>query len=221
MQDKGHAADKRTIVAAHQRERLGERERIMRSMLELSGEIGYRNATVRKVLAHGGSRVGRFYSHFQSREHCFAEAHGAEIERLYSALSAAALAPESRRDGLRAALEELFRYANEQPLIASAVFREVYVARGTALAKHEGVLERLSRAIDDACRQSREVRHTPPPLAASFIVGGIEEFMCAQLAKGEPQRPLQALPELMHLLVAPYFGDEAAADELRRPPPAA
>jgi AcrR family transcriptional regulator len=219
MHDKGNGSSQQTISAALERKRLRERKRTMRLMLELSGELGYRRATLAELRARGGEEIGQFRSHFKSREQCFAEAHDAELERLYSALSTAALAPESLRDGLRAALVVLFRYAIEQPSIATAVFREVYVVGGTALNKHEELLERLSRAIDGACRASLEVSHAPPPLAASFMVGGIEEFMCAQLAKGDPQGLLRALPELMHLLVAPYFGDEAAREELSREPP--
>jgi AcrR family transcriptional regulator len=217
MHDTGDAS--KTTAAAPKRKRLRERERIAQAMLELSGEAGYRAATIAKVLARAGGDGGEFYSHFKSRELCFAEGHEFEIEGLYAMLSAAALAPDGLRDGLRASLEALFRYANERPLIASAVFREVYVVRGAALTKHNEVLERLSRAIDGACRASLEVSHAPPPLAASFMVGGIEEFVCAQLSKGDPQGLFQALPELMHLLVAPYFGDEAARDELSREPP--
>jgi AcrR family transcriptional regulator len=217
MHDTGDAS--KTNAAALKRKRLHERKRIVQAMLELSGEAGYRAATIAKVLVRAGGDVGDFYSHFKSREQCFAEGHELEIEGLYSALSAAALGPDGIRDGLRASLEALFRYAIERPLIACAVFREVYVVRGAALTKHDEVLERLARAIDGACRASHEVSHAPPPLAASFMVGGIEEFVCAQLAKGDPRGLCQALPELMHLLVAPYFGDEAAREELSRQPP--
>lgn len=188
----------------------------MAAMLELSGEIGYNRATVRRVLERSGGHLGQFYLRFRNREDCFAAAHEAEVERLYSALVAAGHEQPSWREGLRAALSELFGFAVERPQIARAILSEVYVAGGAAQVKHEEVLERLASAIDGACRET-ESRHSPPPLTAPFMVGAIERSVRARLAAGDPERLWAALPELMHLMVAPYLGEEAAREELRRP----
>ena len=88
-------------------------------------------------------------------------------------------APDCRA-GLRAALAELFRFAAERPQVARAIFCEVYVVGGIALSKHEELLERLSDAIDEGLRRAVGrciMFHSP--IAASFIVGGIEGF-CAR-----------------------------------------
>jgi hypothetical protein len=50
-------------------------------------------------------------------------------------------------------------------------------------------------------------------------VGAIEEFVRAQIAARRPDRLWSATPVLMSLLVAPYLGDQAAAEELERPAP--
>jgi len=94
-----------------------------------------------------------------------------------SASTRALIAPAKRqsswREGIRAALRELFAFVTELPLAARAIFNEVYSARGTALVKHEEILERL----------------------------------------------WTGMPQLMALLVAPYLGDDAAAEGLERPVP--
>jgi AcrR family transcriptional regulator len=211
MQGNGSAASKPTAASTR------ERERIMAGMLLLSGELGYRRATVRLVIERSAVPPSRFYRHFRTRAECFAAAQLAEAERLCGALLAAARAQASFQDGLRAALEELFRYVAEHPLQARATLREVYAAEGAALSGYEEVLERLSRAFDSARRETLGSRHSPPPGASSFIVGAIEEFV--RFRVGRPDCLWAALPELMHLATAPYLGDRAAARELRRPAP--
>jgi AcrR family transcriptional regulator len=217
MQDQGSAASKRTIASALERRRLAEREQIMEAMLALSGEVGYEHATVGRVLELSGGNLGQFYASFDNRSACFVAAHEAELERLYVRMRDAAVAEADWADGLRAALTALFAFAVEQPLIARALFSEVYAAGGPALDKHEEFLERLSRAVDGACRETSESRHTPPPATASFMVGAIEELVRSRLVSGPPEQLWGALPELMHLVVLPYRGEQAARAELRRP----
>jgi AcrR family transcriptional regulator len=221
MRAKESVASKSINRAARERIRARERERLMAAMLEVSGEVGYRNATVHRVLERSGGHRAQFYRHFRDRADCFAAAHAAEVERLYTSLLAAARQQPSWREALRASLQELFRFAAERPLAARAILREVYVARGQALANYEEVLERLSRAIDSARRETSGSRHSPPPETASFMVGAIEEFVRAQLGAHRQGQLAAATPALMHLLIGPYLGDAAASAELSRtaPPP--
>ena len=215
-QRKGSVTSQPTIGAASERQRT--REQIMTAMLEASGELGYRRATVRGVIERAGETPSRFYSSFSTKEDCFAAAYEVEAERLYSALIAAAQGQSSWREGMRAALQELFAFVTERPLIARALFKEVYTARGPALVKHEEILERLSRAMNDSARRETSAsRHSLPPQTAAFMVGAIEEFVCAQIAARRPERLWAGMPQLMSLLIAPYLGDQAAAEELQRP----
>jgi AcrR family transcriptional regulator len=216
MQDKGSLANP-TSVAAQQRRREEQRRRTMTAMLEVSGELGYADASVRRVLERSGANSSQFYADFDDRADCFAAAYAAEADRLCTSLLDAAAAEVDWREGLRAALLTLFRFAVERPLIARAIFRQAYVAGGAALVKHQEVLERLSRAFDGACRETSGSRHTPPPITATFIVGAVEEIFTFSL--DEPERLWTTLPELMHLATGPYLGDEVAREELHRPPP--
>lgn len=219
MQEKGSAVNQATIAAANEQRRASQRQKIMVAMLELSGEVGYEATTVRLVLSRSGGNSNQFYRHFRNKASCFAAAHEVEVERLYGALIDVARRKSSWRLAVRAALAELFGFVVDQPLIARAILKEPYVAGGKALAKHEEVLERLSAAINGTCYETTEPRHSPPPMTASFMVGAIERCVQSRLAAGEPQLIWAAMPELMYLLVGPYFGDQAAREELARPMP--
>jgi AcrR family transcriptional regulator len=218
MQDQGSAAAKSTNDVARQRRRSRERDQLLEAMLAVSGEVGYTDATVRRVVARSGGSVVGFYRHFRDRADCFAAAHQAEAERLLDALRAAAAEQPSWRESLRADLTALFDYAAERPLQARAILNEVYVAGGDALVQHQQVLERLSHAVDSARREIPS-RQAPPPVTGIFMVSAIEGSVRYRLLTGEPQRLRDELPVLMHLVVGPYLGDEAAREELLRPPP--
>ncbi len=169
------------------------------------GEHGYRQLTVKKVLeSYGGHRV-QFYSQFASVGEAYAVAYATHSRRLERRLLEAGAGARTWRTGLRAALEELGRFARAQPALGRGLLLEVHVAGGPALGQRQEVLERLSRALDSARRET-ESRHSPPPLTAAFMVSAIESAVVRALAKDEPDWFERAIPELEQLVSAAYFG---------------
>lgn len=189
------------------------REQILEAMLITCGELGYREVSVQHVIdRYGGYRL-QFYRHFGSKSECYAIAYEKEIERLCASLFAAADAEPSWRPGLRAALRQLAELVTSRPSFAKGLLVEVHVAGGAALLKRMEVFERLTRAIDGARRET-ESRHSPPPVTATFMVGTIEAAVISALVKGEPKRFADAVPELARIVVAAYFDDEAAEQDM-------
>jgi AcrR family transcriptional regulator len=204
MQGQGPGAGKRPIDAALARGRCEV------AMLELSGEIGYRAVTVEQVLSHSGVSLEQFEAEFGNLESCFIAGYEAEADVLCEAMLNAAARADDWRTGTRAALETLLRFVTERPAVARALIRDVHVVGGSALAKHEEVLERLTAAIANRRRLPDEQL----AWTASFIVGAVEGVVTARLARGETEDMLALLPELMYLIVASFEGREAAAEEL-------
>jgi AcrR family transcriptional regulator len=211
MDDPGAGPAKSTSVDARQREEFS------RAVLALSGELGFAAVSAEQIAAAAGLSVDRFYAQFATREECFVVAYESESAPLLARMLAAGEAAPSWPESVRAALGELFAFANDRPGIARAVLSEVYVAGGSALERHQEVLERLSQVIADPCRETHPSRHSPPPSTAVFMVGGIDQSVRWRLGQGHPELLWPALPELTALLIAPYLGDEAAAAERRRP----
>jgi AcrR family transcriptional regulator len=185
------------------------REGEMEGALHVVGEVGYRAASVRAVLEYSGAHRKQFYDHFDSLEDCYGQAYEAWIERLGVDLLEAALGAGGWRQSVQASLVRLFDFVVERPTIARALFLEVQVAGGAALAKHEEAMERLGAALDSV-RAEIAAEGQPPEATAFFVVGGIEAAICDVLAEGNPNRVWDALPELMHLTVGSYLGNEAA-----------
>ncbi len=189
------------------------RRKIEEAMLIACGRGGYRNVTVAEVLELYGGYRSQFYRHFASKADCYAAAYESAIEQLCAALLDAAAAEPSWRAGLRAALRELSRFAGAQPDLARGLLVEIHVAGGPALAKREEVFKRLTRAVGSARRETGS-RHSPPPMTAAFMISTIEVAVCEALQRDNPQSFEAAVGELAHLVIAAYFEEAAAREEL-------
>ena len=185
-------------------------------MLLSIGARGYDKATVQEVLERSGISRDRFQRRFGGKEACFAQAYEMAAERLCAEVLEAGRGAESWRAGVRAALATLLKAVAEQPLMAKALLIEVRAARGAAWAKHQQVVERLIKAIDTA-RNEPEVRISATPTRAAFIVGAIEESIVAEIGAGRTATVERLLPDLAHLAVLNYFGEDEAWLELGSP----
>jgi AcrR family transcriptional regulator len=184
------------------------REGEMEGVLHVVGELGFRAASVRAVLEYSGGHRRQFYDHFESLEDCFQQAYRTWIDRLGVELLEAAITAGSWQESVRAGLVRLFQFIGERPEISRALFVEVHVAGGEAMAEHDAAIERLTLALDGG--RNNLADDAPPETTGLFVVGGIEACICDVLAAGETRRIWDALPELMHLAAGSYFGKEAA-----------
>ncbi len=188
------------------------REGAMEGALRVVGAMGYRAASVRAVLEYSGGHRKQFYENFDSLEDCFAAAYEEWIKRLGVDLLEAAVATEGWRNGVRAGIARLFRFAIEEPDIARSLFVEVHVAGGRALAAHDEAVEQFAGALDNV-RGELDADHAPPAETGFFVLGGIEACVCDALSEGNPNRIWNGLPELMRFVVGSYFDPRAAEEE--------
>jgi AcrR family transcriptional regulator len=187
-----------------------------RTALRLSGELGYGALTVQRILDAVGTSRGRFYASFGGKGECFAAGYGDAIEALCADLLAPGQRADDWLDGLHGALGALGRFAAADPALARGVLVEVYVADGAAMEKRKEVFERLSRAIDRARRETTEPRHSPPPSTPAFILNAAEYAVTRSLLSGREEDFASAIPDLLYLAAALYFGNDAAGAAYRR-----
>jgi AcrR family transcriptional regulator len=191
-------------------------EGALEAMLLSVGARGYDKATVQEVLERSGISRDRFQRRFGGKEACFAQAYEMAADRLCAEVLEAGREAESWRAGFRAALVRLLRTVAEQPLLAKALVVEVRAARGQAWAKHQQLIERFARAVGSA-RHEPSARATVTPLTAQFIVGAVEEAIATEIGAGRAATAERLLPDLAHLAVLNYFGEDEAWLELRSP----
>jgi AcrR family transcriptional regulator len=176
----------------------------------VSGEVGYRKLTVALITRRAGAGRTAFYRHFADKHEAYRSGYEAGIEALAGRLLEAGRDAPSWAEGLRVALEQLAGFTVGEPDNAGGLLAQVHVAGGAALDKRKEVSERLSRAIDGARRETHPSRHSPPPIAAEFIVSAIEQSVISAITRGVPEEFAEAVPDLVDLAVSTYFGPEAA-----------
>jgi AcrR family transcriptional regulator len=184
------------------------------AMLLTVGALGYEKATVQEVSERSGITPDQFHRRFGSKEECFGQAYEAAADRLVQDLLEAGRQGAEWRLGFRAALAELLRFVAEQPLLAKALLIEVRAARGAAWEAHQRVAGRLTAAIDTARQQSGALP-VASAMTAGFMLGAIEESIALEIGAGRAADAERLLPDLAHLVVLNYFGEDEAWLELR------
>ena len=193
------------------------RERLLESILGVSGEVGYENVTVKLVLERAQTSRATFYKNFKSKEDCFVQAYEEATEWLYRRLLTLASRQPGWRDGLRVGLAELLEFCANQPATAKALFIEPHAAGGQALAQHDRLMDRLAGVIDGA-RMQAGTRTSPPPRTSAFMVGAIETLITAKISDDEAASAPDLLPGILHFFVMQYFGKDAAWEEMTSAP---
>jgi len=190
-----------------------QRERLLASMLCAVSEVGYRDLTVQDVLGRAGISRPTFYEQFEDKEDCFLAAFDAAVARLRRRIDAAALdAGSGWRDRMRAGLEELLRFIDEEPEAARTVLVEARASCPAGLRRRDELLDGFATCIDGMVRA--ELAEPPSGIAAAGVVGGIESVLYTRLHRGEESDLESLMPSLMYFAVLTYVGHEAAGEEL-------
>lgn len=181
-------------------------------MLEAVGIRGYEQTTVQNAITQAGLYRQAFYDNFEDKEDCFLHAIDAGSAWIELAMREAAAPETTWRGQLRGALAGLLTFLDEQPEIGRALLVEVHAAGPRAVEKRTEVMERAAEKVDLAREESDAAA---PAISAEAIVAGILAVLHTRLAARKAGNFSPLLPELMYLAVLPYFGADAASDEMR------
>jgi len=189
-----------------------QRGRLMAAALEAVEDVGYARMTISQVI--GRARVSRktFYDLFEDREHCFLLMFEQALASARELAEQAYLAEPNWRDGVRSALAALLELMDESPGLAKLFVVET-------LAGGERVLERRTEVLDELARTIHRGRplakgYDPPILTAEALVGGIIAVLHTRLVRDDRKSFRSLLGPLMSVIVLPYLGTRAAAEEL-------
>jgi AcrR family transcriptional regulator len=193
----------------------GKHQRILRGMLEAVGTHGYEQATVQDAITRVGLYRQAFYDNFADKEDCYLEALEAGSAWVELEMRKAVAEEVGWRNRIRGALTGLLGFLDDEPEIGRALLVEVHAAGPRAVAKRTEAMERAAKAVDLAREESDG---DAPAISAEAVVAGILAVLHSRLAGREDGDFTRLLPELMYLAVLPYFGAEAAAEEMRGEP---
>jgi AcrR family transcriptional regulator len=191
-----------------------KREKILEGMIEAVGAEGYDAASVRTVLDRTGLYRQAFYDNFADKDACYLAALSMGVERLEAIAIRAAAGEESWRGKLRAGLGALLDRFDDEPDFGRGVVVEVHAAGPEALARRAEAMKNAADFIDLARVEAGE-SEAPPQIAPEGIVAGIHAIVHSRLSTGATDGFRKLLPEFMYFAVLPYFGTEAASEEMQ------
>jgi len=167
-----------------------QRERVLEAMTSVAAEIGYQDATIRKVLDR--ARISRitFYELFDNKEQCFLAAYDDALAQLFArverACQAEQLAPPAQR--LEAALDALLGFLAEEPDVARMCVVEVLAAGPAGRERRATTMDRFAAMMEEFLAEARPDRDLGP-IAARALVGGAEEVVFGAIERGEADLP--------------------------------
>lgn len=196
-----------------------QRERLLAGMLRACAQLGYRELTVQDVLERAGVSRPTFYEHFENKEGCFLAAFDAAAGRLRERIEVAvAEGGERWRDRLRAAVEELLRFVNDEPDAARTLIVEARASCPPALDRRDELVDQFAACIDAQVRAELDTEATISPIAAAGVVGGVESLLYDRINREDTSNLEFLIPSLMYFAVLPFEGQEAARAELSSAP---
>ncbi|HEY7950647.1 MAG TPA: TetR/AcrR family transcriptional regulator [Solirubrobacterales bacterium] len=195
-----------------------QRERLLAAALRATAELGYREMNVQDVLDRSGVSRPTFYEHFENKEACFLAALDAAGGRLRTRIVATTGSADGNwRDRLRAALEELLRFAADEPDAAATLVVEARAACPAALLRRDELLDHFASCLDAQIRADPPKGSPPSAIASAGVVGGIDALLYSRLNREEVENLEELLPSLMYFAVLPFEGQQVASEELALP----
>jgi AcrR family transcriptional regulator len=205
-----------------ERERVAEvqRARMLGAMVDLTRERGAERVTVAHVVGRAGVSRRTFYELFDDREACLLAALDEALARIEAAVVPAYGHERGWSARIGAALTAMLECFDADPATAALCVVDSLAAGPAALERRARVVDTLVAAVD----RGRREQSAPMGLnrvTAEGVVGAILGVLYTRLREPSTKQLLPLRGQLMSMIVLPYLGPEAAADELARRTPRA
>ena len=195
-----------------------QRARLLAAAVEVACELGYVGMSTARVSRRAGVSRKTFYDHFDNREACFLAVFEEAVARATAVAQDAVAAEDTWRGRLRAGLSALLGFIGDEPGLGALLIVDALGAGPRVLERRAQGLATLSKIVDQG-RGEVKTGGGPPPLTAEGVVGAVLSVLHGRLLERRPGPVTDLLNPLMGMIVLPYLGQDAAAEELKRPAP--
>jgi AcrR family transcriptional regulator len=187
--------------------------------MQLVVERGLEETTVEMVMERAGVDRDRFDRDFSDLRDCCIKVYVANIDEFDRIVFGAADRQTGWRNRLRAAAYAAARYIQSRPLETRFDMVEMLAVGDLAQAYRDRYMGRIVDLIDEGRTELEDPDSVSRDVAVS-VFGSVYEFLLKELHGRQGELDAESfVPELMYISVRPYLGHEAAAEELKIPPP--
>lgn len=192
--------------------------RLREALLDLCVERGYADLRLEDLLERADVDAADFHRRYPDLNSYFTAVLGQAYAEFFEVAQAAVADQAGWRDRMRATAYALLRFLRADERVARLAAVEAQHGGEGALRLFVETFNRLVDLIDEG---SAEAGGPDSPSRATAIgVGGVLFARIQEaISEGELGLGEEEIPQLMYAAVFPYFGAEAADEELRIPPP--
>ena len=182
-----------------------QRDRLTAGIIAAVADHGYHDATVSRICAAAGLSRRTFYSYFASKEECYLQTFDVILDHLVAAMQEA---PREGRDDwpsrVRARIEAMLQtFAANPDLVRFVVIAPLRA--GDEMTPHQtAAMERLLGELTRG-KEDEDLRRVAVAVEQAQV-GGIMGVIGNQVARGESERLLDLLPDLVELFLTPFLG---------------
>lgn len=188
-----------------------QRERILEAMAELVAERGYRSTTIEHIVRRARVARATFYESFDNREACLLAGFDEAVEETRRRVEEAVSEVGEWPDRVRAGLVALIDYVLAEPALARTCLVESMTVGPAALARYEQALQSFTHYLAGG-REVRDDGAELPDTLEDSLVGGIVWMLHQRLLHDQVEEIPALLPTMLEFSLAPYLGEERAAE---------
>lgn len=180
-----------------------KRRRIMDAMAELSAEQGYEATKIADIVRRAGVARKTLYDNFDGKEEVFLGAFDSAVTEVSVRIEeSCAAVGEEWDEQVAAGLRAFLTYIAENPAAARMCLIEAMSATPAASARYDDATQRFV----DLLHRSAPADTGLPETTAETLVGGVAWILHQKIRRGETERALDLMPELLDFILSPYHG---------------
>ncbi len=193
-----------------------QRERLIAGLAEAVAEKGYGGTTIADVTRHAAVSRRTFYEHFDGKDECFVAAFDTVTGQLRERVEAAYDAEEGWPAQITAGIEAMLVFLASEPNLARLAIVEALVA-GPVVVEHYDAAVQTFLPYLQAGREGRSkaVLDHLSDSTEEALVGGMVSLISRRIVAGQTDELETLGPDLIEFTLAPYLGNEEAAQLAR------
>jgi AcrR family transcriptional regulator len=188
-----------------------QRERMLLATAELVAERGYRKTTIDLIAKTARVALVTFYEQFGSKEECFLAAFDESVDAAAVALAELVDPERPWPEQISSGLEVFLEMVVTEPARAKLCLVESQAAGTAALARYQGMLERIAPKLREGRALNPRASRLPDGLEVA-IAGGLAWLVHQRLVAGRAEELKGLLPEMLQVTLTPYVGEGEAGE---------
>jgi AcrR family transcriptional regulator len=187
-----------------------QRERMLLATAELVAERGYQKTTIELIAKTARVALVTFYEQFASKEECFLAAFDESVDAAAVAFAELVDAEQPWAEQISSGLEVFLEMVVAEPARAKLCLVESQAAGGAALARYQGMLEKVAPKLREGRELNPRASRLPDGLEVA-IAGGLAWLVHQRLIAGRADELKGLLSEMLQVTLTPYIGEVEAA----------